>query len=157
MAITRLARRAPVATQWRDFDEMSDRLFRLFNDVGSGVSSFTSEGWAPPVNVEETENEVVLTAELPGMTHEDVEVHLENNVLTIRGEKSVVRQEENGGHRIHLFERRYGSFTRSFTLPRTVKADDINASFENGILTVTMPKVAEAKGRRIEIAPPRKR
>ena len=78
-------------------------------------------------------------------------IELENNVLSISGQKAEERTEGDEERRYHLWERRYGSFQRSFTLPRTVKGDDIRAHFEHGILRITMPKVPEAKGRKIEI------
>jgi HSP20 family protein len=102
------------------------------------------------VNVEETKDHLVLTAELPGLRREDVEIEVENNVLTLRGRKEQSREEKEEP-RYHVWERRYGAFQRSFSLPRTVSADNIAATFENGVLRVEMPKAAEAKGRKIEI------
>ena len=81
----------------------------------------------------------------------DIDLEVENNILTIRGEKREERKEEDENRRYHLWERSYGSFQRSFTLPRTVNADDIAAEFHNGLLHVRMPKAPEAKSRRIEI------
>jgi HSP20 family protein len=130
-------------------DELTSRLGRTLDD--SWFLAPTHKGWMPAVNVEEKKDEVVLTAELPGLGHDDVEIELENNILTIRGEKREEREEGDDDSRYHLWERRYGSFQRSFTVPRTVKPTDINAVFENGILTVHMPKVPEAKGRKISI------
>lgn len=151
MAITRYTRRTPVYSPWRELEEASSQLARFFDD--SPFSTGTNGGtWLPPVNVEETKEEMVLTAELPGMTHEDIEIELENNVLSISGEKAEERTEGEEDRRYHLWERRYGSFQRSFTLPRTVMADDISATFDSGVLTVRLPKAPEAKGRRIEIA-----
>lgn len=133
---------------WREFDQVTNQLSQLLGERelvdGEGFD------WLPPVNVEETPDELVLTAELPGMRREDVEIELENNVLTIRGRKEELRKEDDD-RRYHLWERRYGSFQRSFTLPRTVSGDEIGATFQDGVLRVEMPKVAEAKGRRIEI------
>ena len=103
----------------------------------------------PAVDVEETADELTLTAELPGLSRDDVEIELENNILTVRGQRSETKTSEE--RRFHVWERRYGSFQRSFTLPRTVSADGISAEFEDGLLRVHMPKAAEAKGRRIEI------
>ncbi|MEQ9568572.1 MAG: Hsp20/alpha crystallin family protein [Longimicrobiales bacterium] len=144
MAITRWNR-----NPWRELDALSNRLALAFDDNFPTPS--TSGSWMPAVNVEETADELVLSAELPGLGHDDVELEVENNILTIRGEKSEVRREDDEGRKYHLWERSYGSFQRSFTLPRTVSADDISADFENGVLHVRMPKVAEAKSRRIEI------
>ena len=149
MAITRYTRGKSQANPWREFDELTSRLGRAFDD--SWFQAPTHKGWMPAVNVEEKKDEVVLTAELPGLGDEDVEIELENNILTIRGEKREEREEGDEESRYHLWERRYGSFQRSFTVPRTVKPDDINAAFEDGILTVHMPKVPEAKGRKISI------
>ena len=105
----------------------------------------------PAVSVSETKDELLLTAELPGLGEDDLSIELENNVLTIAGVKNEVREEEDEDRKYHVFERSYGSFTRSFTLPPTVDGAGIVATFDNGVLTVTLPKVAEAKGRKIEI------
>ncbi len=147
MAITKYTLRNPTYAPWRDLEEVSNRLARFFDDqslAGSG-------SWAPLVNVSETKDELMLTAELPGMTESDVSIELENGVLTISGEKVEQRTEGDEERRYHVWERRYGSFNRSFTLPRTVVADDITADFANGVLTVHLPKAPEAKGRKIEI------
>jgi HSP20 family protein len=145
MAITRWTNRNP----WRELDALTNRLGLNFEQPFPTPS--TSGAWLPAVNVEETADELVLTAELPGLTEEDVELEVENNILTLRGEKSEERREGDENKKFHLWERTYGSFQRSFTLPRTVKADSITADFEKGVLHVRMPKVAEAKGRRISI------
>jgi HSP20 family protein len=152
MAITRYQFRNPGVAPWRELEDVSSRLARFFED-----SPFRAQGegggtWIPSVNVAETKESLVLTAELPGMREEDVSVELENNVLTISGEKAEERTEGDDERRYHVWERSYGSFRRSFTLPRTVKADDITARFENGVLSIDLPKAAEAKGRKIEIA-----
>ena len=103
------------------------------------------------MNVEESKDELILTAELPGMSENDISIEMENNVLTISGEKLEQRTEGDEERRYHLWERRYGTFQRSFTLPRTVKADEIRATYDNGVLRVHLPKVAEAKGRKIAV------
>ena len=150
MAITRYTMRNPARSSWRDLEEVSNRLAQLFDD--SPLSTGTNGGtWIPAVNVEETADSLFLTAELPGLTEGEVSIELENNVLTIGGEKSEERTEGDEERKYHLWERRYGSFQRSFTLPRTVKADDIRAHFDHGILKILLPKVPEAKGRKIEI------
>jgi HSP20 family protein len=105
----------------------------------------------PAVSVSEAKDELLLTAELPGLTEDDITVELENNVLTVSGEKNEVREEDDEERKYHVYERSYGSFSRSFTLPRTVDGQNIVATFDHGILTVKLPKVAEAKGRKIEI------
>ncbi len=150
MTKTRYAVRTPAFTSpWRELDDMfSNRLGRILDDAWSNT---TAGDWIPAVNVQETGTELTLTAELPGMSEEDVELELENNVLTIRGEKVAETTDEDEEARSHVFERRYGSFTRSFSLPRTVQSDGIEATFRNGVLTVHMPKVPEAKGRKIAV------
>ena len=150
MAIMRYSPRGFVGTPWRDLEEVSNRLARMFDD--SPLSSTSNGGtWLPAVNVEESKDELVLSAELPGMKKDDISIDIENNVLTISGEKTEERTEGQEERRYHVWERKYGAFQRSFTLPRTVKADEIRAHFDNGILRVHMPKLAEAKGRKIEV------
>jgi HSP20 family protein len=107
---------------------------------------------APSADVMETREEIRVSVELPGMRPEDIEVNLENNILTITGEKREERKEDDREDRWHLSERRYGRFTRSFVLPRDVDQDRIHAGFEHGVLTVAIPKSEKAKARRIEIS-----
>ena len=104
---------------------------------------------APEADVVETEDRIRVTVELPGMNVEEVDLSLENNVLTLSGEKKEERQE--GDDTWHLSERRYGRFSRSFVLPRDVEQDKIEAHFDNGVLTVDIPKTEKARRRRIEI------
>jgi len=106
---------------------------------------------APDADVVETENEIRVTAEMPGMRAEDVDVNLENNVLTISGEKREERTEGDEKSTWHLSERRYGRFSRSFVLPRDVESDQIQARFEDGVLNIVIPKSAKARRRKIEI------
>jgi HSP20 family protein len=151
MAIVRRTTRMPVFTSpWRELDDLfTNRLNRLVDEGWSGISQAPAGDWVPAVNVDETKDELLLTAELPGMSEENVEIELENNILTIKGEKMEETREDEA--RSHLYERRYGSFFRSFTLPRTVHAEGIEATFRNGVLRVHMPKVPEAKGRKISV------
>lgn len=150
MAIIR-GYRSPALAPWRDLSADFNRLSRLFDE-----SPFFSGGesmWSPAVGLSETNDDIVLTAEVPGLTEEDINVELENNVLTISGEKTEEREQENGGERrYHLWERSYGSFRRSFTLPTNVDSEGVQADFENGVLTVRLPKASESKGRRIQIS-----
>ncbi len=125
-------------------------MSQFFDTVPFSTDS-VDRGWAPHVDVIETDEELTLTAELPGLSENDVMINLENSVLSISGEKTAIRNEDETEQRSHVWERRYGSFNRSFTLPRTVSTEDISALFENGVLTIHMPKVPEAKGRTIEI------
>lgn len=145
MPIQRTIRRNP----WRDLDTLTNRLTMAFD--GPAGSSFMNGAWQPAVSVQESPEELLLVAELPGLSEADIELEVENNVLTLRGEKTEVRSEEGEGHRIHIQERRHGRFTRRFTLPRSVSTEGISADFDNGLLSVRMPKMAEARSRRIEI------
>ncbi len=149
MAITRYTRRSPFLSPWQELEDMTSRLNRLFTEPTSGEASLRTV-WSPSVNVEETKEELLLTAELPGMNIDDVDIEVENNVLSIRGQKKEER-EEGEERRYHLWERCYGSFERQFTLPRTVKAEEISAHFKDGILYVQMPKAPEAKAKKIAI------
>jgi HSP20 family protein len=149
MAIMRYPFRSPTYTAWRDFDEVTDRLARFFGDVNDRRGS--GGIWAPPVSVAETGDELIFTAELPGLSENDVSIDIENDVLTISGEKTEERTEGEEERNYHVWERSYGSFRRSFTLPRAVNTADASAEFENGVLEIRLPKAAEAKGRRIEI------
>jgi HSP20 family protein len=105
--------------------------------------------WSPSVDIFENKDNIVLEAELPGMSPDDVDIAIENNVLTIHGERKFEKKDE--GDNFHRVERSYGAFTRSFTLPPTVSGDNVDAVFENGVLRLTLAKREEAKPRRIEI------
>ena len=150
MAILKYPLRAAAYSPWREFDEMSNRLARLFDEGAEGGRS--GGIWSPPVTVEETPDALLFTAELPGLSEGDVTIDLENDVLSISGEKSERRTEGEEERKYHLWERGYGPFRRSFSLPRAVSAEDASAHFENGILEIRLPKAPEAKGRRIEIS-----
>ena len=138
---------------FRELKSLQDEMNRLFMTSvprGFGNEDLASGGWAPSVDIFETETEIVLEAELPGMKRDDFEVSIENNVITLKGERHFEKQDE--GDNYHRVERAYGSFTRSFSLPRTVSAESTAADFKNGILRVTLPKKEEARARKIEIA-----
>src|SRR5215212_7774479 len=129
---------------------------RLFNDVFRGVPLAGSRGgtasdFVPAhMDVSETESEVRICAELPGVSQEDVDVSLEDDVLTIRGEKKLERKDEK--ENFHVLERSYGTFQRSLRLPFRVEPDQVRAEFNNGVLTVTLPKVkAQDRARRIQV------
>ena len=150
MAITKYISRRPIRSDWRNLEAMSNRMSQVFNTVPFLTDSVDRD-WEPHVDVIETDEELTLTAELPGLSENDVTINLENSVLSVSGEKTAIRNEDETEQRSHVWERRYGSFNRSFTLPRTVSTEDIRALFENGVLTIHMPKVPGAKGRTIEI------
>ncbi len=150
MAIVKHPFRTPTYSTWRDFDEMTNRLARMFDDVN--VRRNNGGMWSPAVSVAETPEALVFTAELPGLTEKDVTIDLENDVLTISGEKTEERTEGDEERNYHLWERSYGSFRRAFTLPRTVVGSEATATFDKGILEIRLPKAPEAKGRKIEIS-----
>jgi HSP20 family protein len=155
MTLTRSLRRSPsfTLTPWREFEEASNRMASLLG--GSTFSGGMDRGapWVPTVNVDETPTEIVLTAELPGMSEEDIQIDLENNILTLSGDKRPDTPAEgpDAEARHHLWERRFGAFRRTFALPRTVNAEGIEAHMDRGVLRIRMPKVAEAQSRRIPI------
>jgi len=138
-------------TPWSDFERMQNRLRRMFESPFDSDFFTESVGWSPAVEVSETDDELTVTVELPGMGRDDVEIDLENNVLTIRGEKSSETEEEDKEKKMHVWERRYGSFHRSFTLPRSVDADQVKAEFRDGLLKVRLPKMEQARGKKIAI------
>lgn len=152
MAITKYSMRRPAPSLWADLE--SNRLARMFDDTFFNGGASTA--WAPAVSISETADELRLTAELPGLSLDDINLEVENNILTMSGEKvredSRAEGEEGSEVRFHVVERSYGSFKRAFTLPRSVDSSNISARFENGVLEVTLPKSMEAKGRTIEIA-----
>ncbi|HYJ90988.1 MAG TPA: Hsp20/alpha crystallin family protein [Pyrinomonadaceae bacterium] len=136
---------------FRDLRTLQDEINRAFSSSFSrgGDSELTRGAWAPSVDIYENKDQIVLEAELPGMKPEDVNISIENNVLTIHGERKFEKKDEQDN--FHRVERSYGAFTRSFTLPPTVASDSADAAFENGILRLTLAKREEAKPRRIEI------
>jgi HSP20 family protein len=125
-----------------------DRLNRMFDDFYGGTFGRT---WVPAVDIYETpEHEVVLKAELPDMKREDINVTFENNVLTLTGERKV--HEEARKDSYQRMERHYGSFSRSFTLPATIDAARISASYKDGVLTIRLPQREEAKPKQITVS-----
>jgi HSP20 family protein len=132
------------------FDQLFDTVFGGNGGNGGRSNGGSSLMRAPETDVMETEKEIRVVTEMPGLKREHIEIDVENNVLTIRGEKREERTEGEQG-RWHLAERRYGTFSRSFVLPRDVDSDNIQASFQDGVLTVTVPKSEKARRRRIEI------
>jgi HSP20 family protein len=121
---------------------------RLFDDAFTGRGSAT---WTPAVDIHETSKELRIDFELPGIRPEDVEIDVENGMLTVRGQKSAERKEEDEEGRYHLVERSYGSFFRSFQLPQGVDEGQIGADFDQGVLHVRIPKAALPQPRRIQI------
>ncbi|HEX9629066.1 MAG TPA: Hsp20/alpha crystallin family protein [Pyrinomonadaceae bacterium] len=138
---------------FRDLRTLQEEVNRLFSTNltrGFGEESIGRGAWNPSVDIYENKDHIVLEAELPGMKREDFELSVENNVITLRGERQFEKKEDSDNY--HRVERSYGSFTRSFTLPQTVSAEGATAEYKNGVLRVTLPKREEAKARRIEIS-----
>jgi HSP20 family protein len=136
---------------FRELRSLQDEVNRVFssNLNRGGDNELMRGAWSPSVDIYENKDQIVLEAELPGMKPEDVNISIENNILTIHGERRFEKKDEKDN--FHRVERSYGSFTRSFTLPPTVSSEAADAVFENGVLRLTLAKREEAKPRRIEI------
>jgi HSP20 family protein len=146
--MTTITRRDP----FRTLGTLHDQLNRFFDEpffrTPADDSALTA--WSPAVDIYETEHELVLRADLPGLSEADLDIRVENNMLTIRGERKVEKniQEDN----YLRVERSYGSFSRSFSLPNTVNTEAIKADYRNGVLTVQLPKREESKPKQIKVA-----
>ncbi len=137
---------------FREIRSLQDEVNRLFTTVAPAQANredMLNGAWAPKVDIFENKENLVLEAELPGMTRDDFELSFENNVLTLKGERRFEKKTDEDNY--HRIERAYGSFTRSFTLPQTVTAEGAKAEFLNGILHVSLPKREETKARKIEV------
>src|SRR5271167_94545 len=143
-----------VLTRWDPFRELyvlQNRMSRLAEEqyaVGR-EDSLAAGAFVPPVDVYEDEHSVQLKLEVPGIDEKDLDVKVENNTLTVSGERKFEKEEKEENFR--RVERRYGSFVRSFTLPNTVSTEDINASYDNGVLNIRLAKRAEAKPKQIKV------
>ncbi len=127
--------------RWDPFD-------RFFGDLGWPTISSEEEGWTPSLDVAETENELVVRVEIPGMNEKDVDINLSRGLLTISGEKKVEKVENET---CHCMESCYGKFSRTVRLPFEVEADKVDATFKNGVLRITLPRSEAAKPKKIEI------
>jgi HSP20 family protein len=134
---------------FRDVSSLSEEVERMFRQALGSRETATAGAWAPALDVEETEEGFTLHVELPGVAADDVEVSLEENVLTITGERRFY--DERGTDGFKRIERHFGRFHRAVRLPDRVDVDQVDASYRDGILTVTVPKAEEAKPRRIEV------
>lgn len=137
---------------FREFAQLQDRLNRAFSDAyGRSDEGLLSSGaWMPPVDIYQTgAHELVLKAELPDMTREDIDVTVDNGTLTIKGEKKLSTEVKDDQY--HRVERRYGTFSRSFQLPQTVDPGRVAAEYKNGVLTVKLPMRDEARPRQIKV------
>lgn len=145
-------------TRWRPTQSVFPQVWDIQNEINRvfdnlwGRPSEESElrgMWSPSVDIAETKDEIVVSADLPGLNKEDIKVNVENNVLTFSGERKQEKKDE--GSNYHRLERSYGFFSRSFTLPVTVQSDKIKAAYKDGVLRLSLPKVEEAKPRQIAV------
>jgi HSP20 family protein len=145
-----------VITRWdpfREFSTLQDRMNRLFRESygpEGGEEALATTSFAPAVDVYEDEHNVTLKIEVPGIDEKDIDVRIENNVLTVHGERKFEKDEKEENFR--RVERQYGSFTRTFTLPTTVDAEKVSAHYDKGILKIALPKKAEAKPKQIKVS-----
>ena len=133
-----------------DVDDFPTGL-RVFQDTMNRLMSdqTTARPWAPAVDILETENDLILKADVPGVELKDIDIRLENGTLTLKGERKFETEEQNKG--FHRLERSYGSFVRYFTVPDTVDSEHVQADYHNGVLTVTLPKKEIAKPKAIKV------
>lgn len=143
-------------TRWDPFRELSslqNRMSRLFEEsfgpLGHREEQLGMGTFMPAVDVYEDEHAITLKMEVPGIEQKDIDVRLENSVLTVHGERKLEKDEKQ--ENFQRIERQYGSFTRSFTLPNTINTDDVTANYENGVLKVRLAKRAEAKPKQIKV------
>src|SRR5580693_8907101 len=144
-----------VLTRWepiREFTTLQDRMNRLFRDSFSADTqdqSLATSAFAPPVDVYEDDHNITLKIEVPGIDEKDIDVRIENNTLTVHGERKFEKEEKEENFR--RVERQYGSFTRTFTLPNTVDQESVQADYDKGVLKITIAKKAEAKPKQIKV------
>jgi HSP20 family protein len=125
------------------FQSLQETMNRFFNEPAS------VRPWVPAVDIRETENELTLKADIPDMKFEDIDVRLENGILSLRGERKFDQQKQEGGW--HRVERSYGHFERVFTLPDTIDPEKVTADYKNGVLTINLPKKEIAKPRQVKV------
>jgi HSP20 family protein len=137
---------------FREMEEMSDRLNRLFGSWSrpNGKEMLTVADWAPVVDIQETDKEYLVKAELPEIKKEDVKVTVENGVLTMQGERK--QEKEEKGRKFHRIERSYGTFVRTFTVPADAEETKVAADFKDGILRVHLPKAEKPRPKAIEVS-----
>lgn len=136
-------------TPFNDFETFPAGLRAFQDSVNRLFTEPNGRPWVPPVDIKETENELIVKADVPDVDMKDIDVKLENGSLTIRGERKFEAKKEEGGW--HRVERSYGTFERVFTVPETVNPEGVKADYKNGTLTVTLPKKEIAKPRQIKV------
>ena len=143
---------------FRDIVTLREKMNRLFEDAVTARGDdkdMISSTWTPSVDIYETENALVLTAEVPGVEENNVEIKIEDNTLTLKGERNF--EKETNEDNYHRIERSYGSFYRSFTIPRNVDQEKIKAEQDSGVLRITMPKKPESKPKTVKVITPQKK
>ncbi|HEY1252903.1 MAG TPA: Hsp20/alpha crystallin family protein [Thermoanaerobaculia bacterium] len=141
---------------YREVSSLQDRLNRVFGGYAYGRRERDDDemqlsAWAPPVDIAEEKDRILITAELPGFKENEIEIQSENGMLSLRGERKFEKETE--GKSYHRVERSYGQFVRSFSLPNNVDREKIKATFKDGLLQVELPKREDAKPRTIRITP----
>ncbi|HEX4311788.1 MAG TPA: Hsp20/alpha crystallin family protein [Acidobacteriaceae bacterium] len=143
MAMTRLS-------SLRDVIALQNRINSIFVDRSQDASPVATAAFVPPVDIYEDEQKIVLKLEVPGLKDSDLDIQLENNLLTVKGERKFESEEKE--ENFHRIERRYGSFFRSFTIPTTVDSESVKASYDAGVLSIQLDKRAEAKPKQIKVS-----
>ena len=145
-----------VLTRWapfRGYSTLQDQMNRLLRESYSSPSgpeeALTTTGFAPPVDIYEDEHNITLKLEVPGIDEKDIDVRIENNTLTVHGERKLEKEEKEENYR--RVERQYGSFTRSFMLPSSVDSGQVSANYDRGVLKISLAKKAEAKPKQIKV------
>ncbi len=131
---------------------LQERMNRMFDEavhMGHAGEALGQSTWSPPVDIYETEDDIVISAEVPGMDKEDVDIQVRDNTLILKGERKLEKPEKEEGY--HRVERVYGAFSRTFMLPSTVDQDKISATYDRGVLHIKMPKAVKAKPQQIKI------
>ncbi|HZY61106.1 MAG TPA: Hsp20/alpha crystallin family protein [Edaphobacter sp.] len=150
--MTTLTRFVPFRSPFQDMAVLQNRLNSIFNDFNrteSGSDELIAGSFIPAVDVYEDQHKLVLKLEVPGIKQDDLNINLENQTLTVKGERKFESDEKE--ENFHRIERRYGSFVRSFTLPQTVDTNDVTANYDAGVLTISLTKKAEAKPKQVKI------
>jgi HSP20 family protein len=143
---------------FRDIVTLREKMNRLFEDAVTArgeEKEMISSTWTPSVDIYETENEIILTAEVPGIDEKDIDIKIENNTLSLQGERKFEKETKEENY--HRIERSYGSFFRSFTIPHNVDQDRIEAEHESGVLRILMPKKPETKPKKVKVLKPKKK
>ena len=150
--MTTMTRFVPLRTPFEDVVALQKRLNSIFNELGESKSpgGEAGAGFVPPVDVYEDDKQIVLKLEVPGVKLEHLDIQLENQRLTVKGERRFESEEK--AENFHRIERRFGSFTRSFTLPQTVDTESVKATSDAGVLTISLAKKAEAQPKQVKIA-----